>query len=162
MKGHQHQPSFTIVVSICHRWKGSTVEGSDQGQPSVQGFFLFCFSRPCLSTIFIKRKEATDTVLMQPSRTWPTQEHKRTNTKKKYTQTRKHNDNTNNSKATRRKQRALPTPQARTQQLNDWWFSYSHLLHLAARPSCLSTTTLISCGDSSWGKVQLFVPHDHF
>ena len=37
---------------------------------------VLLFSRPCLSTFFIKKKTVTDTILMRPNRAWPTQEHK--------------------------------------------------------------------------------------
>jgi len=40
------------------------------------------FSRPCLSTFFIKKKSVTDTNLIRPNRAWPTQEHKELKTEK--------------------------------------------------------------------------------
>ena len=58
---------------------------------------------------------------MWPNRVWPTQEHKKLKIEKYwkgYTQTRKHKDNTDSSKAIQRRQRTRLTPLTRTLQLN--------------------------------------------
>ena len=57
------------------------------------------FSRPYLSTFFIKRKAIIDTKLMRSSGAWSTQEHKWLKKKKHWKNAYKHNDNANISKA---------------------------------------------------------------
>ena len=68
------QKIVTVEQKLTRGWGGENAY-------HVSGYRYF-FSQPCLSTFFIKKKAVTNTFLMRPNRTWPTQEHKGLKTEK--------------------------------------------------------------------------------